>query len=78
MAGIVFITEIFPRPIRATSLSVVYSIGVAIFGGTAQLVVTWLIKVTGSDLAPAWYMIVATVLSTIPLLWLKETAGKPI
>lgn len=78
VASIVFITEIFPRPIRATSLSVVYSIGVAIFGGTAQLVVTWLIKVTGSDLAPAWYMIGATVLSTIPLLWLKETAGKPI
>ena len=76
--GITFITELYPRPIRATSLSVVYSVGVAVFGGTAQLIVTWLIKVTGSDLAPAWYMIAAAVISTIPLLWLKETAGKPI
>ena len=76
--GIVFITELFPRPVRATSLSVVYSVGVAVFGGTAQLIVTWLIQFTGSDLAPAWYMIAAAVISTIPLLWLKETAGKPI
>ncbi|MBU6501615.1 MAG: MFS transporter, partial [Burkholderiales bacterium] len=76
--GIVFITELFPRPVRATSLSVVYSVGVAVFGGTAQLIVTWLIQLTGSDLAPAWYMIAAAVISTIPLLWLKETAGRPI
>ena len=76
--GITFITELYPRPIRATSLSVVYSVGVAIFGGSAQLIVTWLIQRTGSDLAPAWYMIGATVLSSLPFLWLKETAGKPI
>ncbi|TAM53710.1 MAG: MFS transporter [Burkholderiaceae bacterium] len=76
--GITFITELYPRPIRATSLSVVYSVGVAVFGGSAQLIVTWLIQVTGSELAPAWYMIVATLLSSLPLLWLKETAGKPI
>ncbi|MBS0316706.1 MAG: MFS transporter [Proteobacteria bacterium] len=76
--GITFITELYPRPVRATSLSVVYSLGVAIFGGTAQVIATWLIKLTGSDLAPAWYMIVATLLSSLPLLWLKETAGKPI
>jgi len=76
--GITFITELYPRPIRATSLSVVYSLGVAIFGGTAQVIATWLIKLTGSDLAPAWYMIVATLLSSLPFLWLKETAGRPI
>ena len=76
--GITFITELYPRPIRATSLAVVYSVGVAIFGGTAQLIVTWLITATGSNLAPAWYMIAATLLSSLPLLWLKETAGRPI
>ncbi|VTU29522.1 Proline porter II [Variovorax sp. SRS16] len=76
--AIVMLTEVFPRPIRATSLSIVYSLGVAVFGGTAQLIVTWLIHVTGSDLAPAWYLVGATVVSTLPLLWLKETAGRPI
>ncbi|MGH8822516.1 MAG: MFS transporter, partial [Rhodoferax sp.] len=76
--GIIFITELYPRPVRATSLSVVYSVGVAIFGGTAQVLATWLIKLTGSDLAPAGYLVVATLLSSLPFFWLKETAGKPI
>ena len=75
---IVMLTEIFPRPIRATSLSIVYSLGVAVFGGTAQLFVTWLISATGSNLAPAWYLIVGTLISTIPLIWLKDMNGKPI
>ncbi|MFM0299935.1 MFS transporter [Paraburkholderia sediminicola] len=72
----VMITETFPSRIRATSLSIVFGLGVAVFGGTAQVVATWLISATGSHIAPAWYMIVATLISTIPLLWLTETADK--
>jgi MFS family permease len=75
--SIVMITEMLPRPVRATSLSIIYSLGVAIFGGTAQLIATWLIKVTDSQLAPAWYMVGANLISLIPLLYIKETAGKP-
>ena len=66
-----------PRPVRATSLSVIYSVGVAIFGGTTQFVAVWLAKVTGSQLAPAWYLVACNIVSLIPLLYLKETAGKP-
>ncbi|SMG55197.1 MFS transporter [Paraburkholderia susongensis] len=72
----VMITEMFPSRIRATSLSIVFGLGVAVFGGTAQVVATWLISATGSHIAPAWYLIVATLISTIPLLWLTETADK--
>ncbi|MFM0731109.1 MFS transporter [Paraburkholderia sediminicola] len=72
----VMITETFPCRIRATSLSIVFGLGVAVFGGTAQVVATWLISATGSHIAPAWYLIVATLISTIPLLWLTETADK--
>jgi MFS family permease len=50
LPAIGMITEVFPRPIRATSLSIVYSIGVAIFGRTAQLIATWLNQLTGSNL----------------------------
>lgn len=65
-----------PRRIRATSLSIVFGLGVAVFGGTAQVVATWLISATGSHIAPAWYLTVATLISTIPLLWLTETVDK--
>jgi hypothetical protein len=36
--------------------AVAYALAVTVFGGTAQLVVTWLIRVTGDPLSPAWYL----------------------
>ena len=40
--------ELFPRAVRATGGALVYSVGVAIFGGFAQFFVTWLIAATGN------------------------------
>ena len=77
VSSIVMITEMCPRPIRATGLSIIYGLGVAAFGGTAQVVATWLIKVTGNNLAPAWYLIVCNLVSLIPMLYLRETARRP-
>ncbi|PQV49868.1 hypothetical protein B0G83_106157 [Paraburkholderia sp. BL21I4N1] len=48
------------------------------FGGTAQLVATGLIKLTGSKLAPAGYVATCVVVSLIAVAMLKETADKPI
>ena len=39
--------SIFPSGIRSTGLALTYALGVAIFGGTATYVVTWLVGVTG-------------------------------
>jgi MFS family permease len=78
VAGVVLITELFPRSIRATGLSLVYGLGVAIFGGFAQFNATWLIQRTGSNLAPAWYMIACGLLSLIALRHARETAGRPV
>jgi MHS family proline/betaine transporter-like MFS transporter len=44
---------------NAAALSVMYSLGVVIFGGFSPLVVTWLIQVTGNVMMPAWYLMVA-------------------
>ncbi|WP_250455952.1 MFS transporter [Caballeronia sp. ATUFL_M2_KS44] len=64
--------ELFPRSVRATGAAIVYSIGVAIFGGFAQFFVTTLIVVTGSVLAPAWYVIACGVLSVIAVHCMRE------
>lgn len=40
--------EALPRHHRATGMSIMYSVGVTIFGGFAPLIVTWLIAATGS------------------------------
>ncbi|WP_345813665.1 MFS transporter [Paraburkholderia sp. PREW-6R] len=76
--NIVMLPELFPREIRATGMSIVYCLGVSIFGGFAQFFATWLIQVSGSNLAPAWYLIACGVVSLIPLPFMVETAGRDI
>lgn len=60
-------SEIFPAKSRSTSLSLSYNIGATLFGGFSPFFVTWLIGVSGSKLAPSYYVIAATVISGISL-----------
>jgi MFS transporter, MHS family, proline/betaine transporter len=76
--NIVMLPELFPRAIRATGMSVVYCLGVSIFGGFAQFFATWLIQISGSNLAPAWYLIGCSVVSLLPLPFMRETAGRAL
>jgi MHS family proline/betaine transporter-like MFS transporter len=64
--------ESFPKHVRATGLSVVYSVGVSIFGGFAQFIVTWLISATGNQMSPAWYMVVCSLISLAGLVAAQE------
>lgn len=57
---------------RGIALSVGYALIIALFGGTAQLVVTWLISVTGNALVPAYYIVMAALLSLLGLIWLRS------
>lgn len=72
------LSEIFPTRIRTTWLSIGYGVANAIFGGFAPFIAISLIKLTGSPLSPAIYVIVAAVISTITVLTLKETAHKSL
>ena len=74
--SVVLITELFPRRIRASGLSVVYCIGVLVFGGFAQLIATWLIALTGNASAPALYVIGCGLISLVGLAMVEETAGR--
>ena len=68
-----FIESLPPR-IRSGGFGTVYALSVAIFGGTTQLVVTWIIHVTGSAVAPAWYLIGFTLIGQIAYMLYPETA----
>lgn len=59
--------ELFPAHARGTGLSVSYSLGVAIFGGFAPFISTWLIAATGSRIAPAFYACFGAVVSLVAL-----------
>jgi MHS family proline/betaine transporter-like MFS transporter len=68
------IAEIFPTRARALWMSVGYSFAVAIFGGFAPYICTWLIDRTGSPLSPSLYVIACAIVSTIVIWRLDETA----
>lgn len=68
------LAESLPKSIRGSGFGIVYALAIAIFGGTTQLIVTWLIHVTGSAMAPAWYWMSAATLGQIALLLMAESA----
>ena len=55
--------EMFPTRTRFSGIAVGYNISLALFGGTAPLVSTWLISLTGDVAAPAYYLIVLSLVS---------------
>jgi MFS family permease len=76
--SVVMLPELFPRRARATGMSVVYCLGVLVFGGFAQFFATWLIRLTDDPNAPALYVIVCGLVSLLGLAMVKETAGRPL
>jgi MFS family permease len=72
------IAEIFPTRSRSTWMSTGYSIAVAIFGGFAPYIATWLIDTTKSPISPTYYVIGAAVVSTAVILSLRETAHEKL
>ena len=70
----VALAEGLPKSIRGGAFATIYAVAIAAFGGTAQLVVTWLIHVTGNALAPAWYLLLATAVGLVAMAMMRETA----
>ena len=71
---LVAITESLPRRARSGGLALIYALAISVFGGSAQFFVTWLIRVTGNPLAPAWYMLSGVLVGLAALALLPETA----
>jgi len=65
-------SELFPPQTRTTGLAVSYAFGVAIFGGLAPFTSTWLILISGNKLAPAFYLMMAGVVSLIALVFARR------
>ncbi|MBB3175704.1 MFS transporter [Variovorax sp. Sphag1AA] len=76
--GITMLPEMFPKHVRATGMSLVYSVGVALFGGFSPFISTWLLNATGNKLAPAWYLLAVSLVSLLGLLWMRDYTGKDI
>ena len=72
------LAELFPTKVRFTALSIGYSLAVAIFGGFAPLIATFLIRETGSQVSPAMFVIFGAGISTVALLLIKDPTNAPL
>ena len=70
--------ELFATKVRSSGYSVGYNLSVAVFGGTAPYVATWLVARTGNELAPAYYVIAAAVVTLLTVMTMRETARRPL
>jgi MFS transporter, MHS family, proline/betaine transporter len=77
-AGPAAISEIFPTRTRSTYMSTGYALAVAIFGGFAPFIATWLIDWTKSPISPVYYVIAAAIISAAVIATLRETAHEPL
>jgi MFS family permease len=66
------LAEQFPVRQRSTGLALAYNMAVMIFGGFAQLIVTWLIKETGSLLAPSFYVMFGASVGLVAAYFIND------
>jgi MHS family proline/betaine transporter-like MFS transporter len=64
--------KVFPTSTRVSGMSLSYNIGVAVFGGFAPFFAQSLIDITGSKLAPSYYVIGTALLSLAALIALRR------
>jgi MHS family proline/betaine transporter-like MFS transporter len=67
------VVEIFPLRTRVTSLSFAFSVAIALTGGMAPLVSTWLIERLNQPLAPVFCIAALAVFGLVVLLPMAET-----
>jgi MFS family permease len=71
---LIMLSEQLPMRIRCGAVAIVYAFAVSIFGGSTQFMETWLIRVTGSTMAPAWYWVGAALVGLVAVMLTRESA----
>jgi MFS family permease len=76
MYGAVYaaISESIPKQVRARVFALVYAIPVTFLGGSTQLVITWILEVTGNPMSIAWYLTGVSLIGFGAMYALKESA----
>jgi MHS family proline/betaine transporter-like MFS transporter len=70
--------ELFATRVRSSGFSIGYNASVALFGGTTPYIATWLVASTHDNVAPAYYLIVAAVVTLATVFTMRESAGRPM
>ncbi|EZP74454.1 L-Proline/Glycine betaine transporter ProP [Sphingomonas paucimobilis] len=69
---------LFPTQVRFAGFAIAYNVSTSIFGGTAPAIGSGLISLTGNELMPAFYMMLACGVGLVALRFMPETAGRSL
>ena len=64
--------SLFPTHLRFSGMALSYNLALALFGGTAPWVATWLVAETGQIIAPAYYLMVMSVVGLVSAIALRS------
>lgn len=68
----IVLTEVFPVGVRSTGAALTYNVAVLLFGGLAPFINTWLVKVTGSNTAPLYYVLFSILVGVLSVILLPQ------
>ncbi|MFD1213210.1 MFS transporter [Arthrobacter sp. GCM10027362] len=74
----ILIVELFPTRVRYSAYGLGYNISSALFGGTAPLLMTWLISTTGNIYMPAFYAVITALGTLAAVSTVKDRAHEPL
>ncbi|MBY6413489.1 MFS transporter [Rhodococcus sp. BP-252] len=71
-------TELFPRAVRYTGVSLGFNIGTIAAGGTAPYVAAQLVESTGNAMSPAYWVMGVCAVGVATVLTIRETGKKSL
>ena len=69
-----FMASLFPAETRYSGLAFSYCVGMAVFGGTTTMIATFLANYTGNPLAPAFYVILGSIIGFVSVVYSRRKA----
>lgn len=69
-----YLAETFPARVRYSGFAFSFNSANALFGGTAPVVATFLIHISGSSTAPSWYLAAAGLAALVSMAAARRTA----
>ncbi len=73
-----YLSETFPTEVRYTGFAFPFNCANAFFGGSASFISLNLIKYSGFEIAPAFYMIFMSIIALIGIAMSHENSGKDL
>ncbi len=70
--------ELFPTRVRYSGVSLGFNVATILGGATAPFVASWLTSLTGSSMAPAFYVMAAALVGMVALSTVQETSGRQL